>query len=348
MAPSLSGVQQTLERSTLRTLLMLPPRVQRVLAGKPVRLDGQTLDVEAQLTIRLQKLARKPESFEVPVDDARRDMDQQAGYVGSGLPIGSVSPLTVAGADGPVPARLYRSTGGGARGLLVYFHGGGMIYGGLDSHDGVCRFLAERAGVVVVSVDYRLGPEHPHPAGAADCAAAYQDLVSRADELGVDAARIAVGGDSAGGYFAAWAALEAARAGVPCAWQMLIYPVTDHVTQTRSRDLFSEGFYLTKGFMDFASASYFGDYDLALPDASVLNTTEIPAGLAPAFVATAGFDPLRDEGEAYAALLAGHGVEVETERFPGMIHGFFNFVAVGRTARAANASIAARLKDRIG
>jgi acetyl esterase len=230
-------------------------------------------------------------------------------------------------------------------GLLVFLHGGGMVYGDLDTHDATCRLLAERAGVRVLALDYRLAPEHRFPAGLDDCWAGYQWAVEHAQELGVDPERVAVGGDSAGGYFGAVIAIRAANEGVPCAFQLLVYPATDHVQVSRSREMFSQGFYLDQAFMDLAMDAYLApDVDRADADVSVQYTEKFPEDLAPALVVTAGFDPLRDEGETYARTLAEAGVRVELQRYPGFIHGFFNIVGIGRANRAAVAEIAAKLK----
>ncbi|HET7735938.1 MAG TPA: alpha/beta hydrolase [Nocardioidaceae bacterium] len=333
------------ETLLVRTLLNLPRPVLRVLAGPPVRIDGQTLDLETQALMRVRALARKPSTEDLPVAEGRLNMRQQARYVGSGLPIGSVYETTVQGADGPLDARVYVPSASTDGALLVYFHGGGNVHGDLDSHDGPCRLLAEQASVTVVSVAYRLAPEHPHPAPSDDAFTSYCSVVERAEEFGADPARIAVGGDSAGGFLAARTALRAAEAGVPCAFQLLVYPFTDPAVRSRSHELFEEGFYLTRKYMDWARELHFGDHDQHAPDAALVNTKEFPAGLAPAFVATAGFDPLRDEGEAYAQLLADNGVEVELKRYPGFLHGFFNYANAGRTAPKANAEIAAKLRQ---
>jgi len=221
------------------------------------------------------------------------------------------------------------------------------MYGDLESHDAACRFLAERSGVRVLAIDYRLGPEQPFPAAYDDALAAHRWVVDHAAELGAVPDRLAVGGDSAGGNLAAVVAIEAARAGLPLAFQLLVYPATDAVRETDSAALFTEGFYLTKAFMNLANRCYVGDADLRDPRVSPLYA-DLPAGLAPAYVATAGFDPLRDEGEAYARRLADAGVHVELHRFTDQIHGFFNVVGVGRTSRAAVAEIAVRLKVALG
>ena len=227
--------------------------------------------------------------------------------------------------------------------LLVYFHGGGFFCGDLDTHDAPCRFLAERSGVRVLAVDYRLAPEHPFPAAYDDAQAAYRWVLEHADELGTTPDRVAVGGDSAGGNLAAGVAIEAAREGLPVAFQLLVYPVTDNDRDTLSSRLFADGFYLSTPFRELASSSYLPDGQVLDPRASPAYA-DLPAGLAPALVVTAGFDPLRDEGEAYARLLEEAGATVELRRFADQIHGFLNIVGVGRSARAANTEIAERLR----
>ena len=225
----------------------------------------------------------------------------------------------------------------------MFFHGGGWVYGDLDTHDPPCRFLAERSGVRVLSVDYRLAPEHPFPAAYDDALAAYRWVVENAASLDADVTRLGVGGDSAGGNLAAVTAIEAARTGLPLAFQLLVYPGTDATQGTASKRLFGKRFYLTQVFMDQVMDQYVPDRARrADPRVSPL-LGDVPDGLAPAYVVTAGFDPLRDEGEAYARLLADAGVEVELRRFPDQIHGFLNVLGVGRTARAASAEVAARL-----
>ncbi|WP_395657278.1 alpha/beta hydrolase [Nocardioides sp.] len=334
------SLRERVETFFLRALLALPERVQRWLAGRPVVRDGQTLAVDTQLALRLQRLTRKPGAETMPIPEGRQAILEHARLTAGHQPIGAVRHLTVAAR----PARLYVPTGAPAVGpLLLFFHGGGFLYGDLDSHDAPCRFLAERSGVRVLAVDYRLAPEHPFPAAYDDALAAHRWLVEHATEVGADPARLAVGGDSAGGNLAAGVAVEAARAGLPLAFQLLVYPATDGVRETASAASFAEGFYLTRAFMDLANAEYGAGVDLRDPRYSP-RYADLPAGLAPALVVTAGFDPLRDEGEAYARQLVDAGVPVELRRFPDQIHGFFNIVGVGRSSRAANAAIAARLR----
>jgi acetyl esterase len=339
-----------LESAMFRLLMSLPHPLMRLLAGKPVTLDGQVLDTETQWALRLQRLLREPAVESLPIPQGRLAMLRQARLSGGRQPVGEVRDLQVPGGDGPIRARLYiPRSGAGAAGttspLLFFIHGGGMMYGDLDSHDATCRLLAERADVRVLAVDYRLSPEHRYPAAVEDCWAAYQWVAEHAEELGADPERLAVGGDSAGGYLSAVVAIKAAEAGVPCTFQLLVYPVTNMADPSGSRTMFADGFYLTKKFIDLADESYLrGPEDRRDPLVSVQFTEKFPSGLAPAFVATAGFDPLRDEGEIYARTMAEHGVQVETKRYPGLIHGFFNIVGVGRSNRAAVAEIAAKLK----
>ena len=334
----------TVEALVLRALLGLPPTLQRLLVRKPIVLDGQALSTETQLMLRLEQVARMPVVEELPLEEGRRALGHQASLVGGRQHVGALRDLVVPGAEGDLPARLYipsSRVGPDPAPTLLFLHGGGWVYGDLESHDAACRFLAERSGVQVLAVDYRLAPEHPIPAAVEDARAAYRWLVKNTDQVNADPERLAVGGDSAGGNLAALVALTAAEEGLPLRMQLLIYPATDFSQRSRSRHLFEEGFFLTDRFMVQCEDWYLPQgHDRTDPVASVLLTKPLPEGLAAAHVVTAGFDPLRDEGEAYADLLAAHGVPVTRKQYPGMIHGFFNIVGVGREARAHNEEIA--------
>ncbi len=337
-----------LQSALFRLALGLPGGVQRRLSGRPVELDGQVLASEIQLMLRLKQLARVPAAETLPLEEARTELRRQQLLVGGHQPIGALRELEVDGAAGPLRARLYtptERTGASPAPTMLFLHGGGWMYGDLESHDPACRFLAERSGVQLLAVDYRLAPEHPFPAAVHDCWAAYDWLVEHCEEVGADPSRLAVGGDSAGGSLSASTAVHAAQEGLPLAHQLLIYPGTDFVERTESRRRFGAGFVLTEEFMDGAEEAYFAPgADKSHPDASVLRRAEFPEGLAPAHVVTAGFDPLRDEGEAYARLLGEHGVEVELTRYPSMIHGFVHVVGAGTEARAHVTEIADRLR----
>ncbi|HTW17579.1 MAG TPA: alpha/beta hydrolase [Nocardioides sp.] len=340
----LVDVRHQVEKRLLAGVLALPEPVQRRLGGRPVHLDGQTLAADTQLMLRLQRLSRKAGVETLPIPEGRLAAIEHTRLAGGDQAIGSVRDLRVA----DLGARLYVPTGVATPGpLLVFFHGGGFFFGDLETHDAGCRSLAERSGVRVLAVDYRLAPEHPFPAAYDDAQAAYRWVLQHTAELGTEPDRVAVGGDSAGGNLAAGVAIEAAREGLPLAYQLLIYPVTDHAHPTLSARLFAHGFYLTQEFIDLAASSYVGDADPLDPRVSPAYA-DLPAGLAPALVVTAGFDPLRDEGEAYALRMEKAGATVEVRRFPDQIHGFFNIAGVGHSAPAANAVIAARLRAALG
>ena len=222
--------------------------------------------------------------------------------------------------------------------LLVFFHGGGFVIGDLDTHDEPCRMLCRHAGVQVLSVDYRLAPEHPFPSAVRDALAAFRWAVAHASELGADAERVAVGGDSAGGNLSAVTAQLASRDGGPApALQLLIYPDVD-LTEARATSgrLFAEGFYLTENDRRWCTRHYFAgtERDASDPLASPALAQDL-SGLAQAIVITAGFDPLRDEGEAYAEALRKAGTRVVLDRAPDLIHGFINMTTVPAARDAA-------------
>ena len=263
-------------------------------------------------------------------------------YAGKPTPVGAVTDLDLDVA-GVLRARHYAPAElGDPHPLLVYYHGGGFTYGDLDTHDGVCRILCRHAGAHVLAVDYRLAPEHPFPAAVEDARAALHWAVAHASELGADPQRVGVGGDSAGGNLAAVVAQLAARDGGPApVLQLLIYPATDFSARRRSRELFGEGFLLTNPEMDWFETNYLGSERTSArdPRASPLLAEDL-SGLAPAYVVTAAFDPLRDEGEEYAAALQAAGTPVTLRRFPGFIHAFIAGAGVSRSARDALVEIA--------
>jgi acetyl esterase len=315
-------------------LFGLPEPWRRRLAGPPVRLDGQDLAVDAQLLLRLMKLSGYT-SLVVndSVTESRQALEAGQTVVG-GRPIRSVVAREVAVAG--LPATLYARAGlEEPSGLLVFLHGGGWVIGSRMSYDRSVRFLAEYSGVRVLSVEYRRAPEHPFPAAVDDALAAFDHAVEHAAELGADPARIAVGGDSAGGNLSAVVAQLAARRGGPApAYQLLLYPATDFTRRRPSRDLFRTGFLLTQDDITWFSDHYTGSADRTDPRLSPL-LGEIPANLAPAYVATAGFDPLRDEGEEYAEAMKQAGIPVTISRQRDLVHGYFSFAGLGSRFRTA-------------
>jgi acetyl esterase len=232
--------------------------------------------------------------------------------------------------EASIPVRTYRPRSGRLP-AIVYFHGGGWVIGGIESVDALCRELAVRVGCVVVSVDYRLAPEHPFPAAVTDCHAVTRDVLQHPDRYGIDPGRVGVAGDSAGGNLAAVVAGLARTDGIPLAHQLLICPNTDTHFDTPSFHAFGDGYGLTADGMIWFFKRYGGGAD---PDDPRLAPLRAPhfRGLAPATVITAEYDILRDEGEAYGAALAAAGVPVGVRRFDGMIHNFFQFPLAFDTA----------------
>ena len=242
--------------------------------------------------------------------------------------VAEVRPLQAAGPTGPIPMRFYRGHGAGMgspQPALIYFHGGGWVIGDLESHDQACRAIANAARCIVVAVDYRLAPEHKFPAAVEDTIAATRWVSENAERLGIDGKRIAIGGDSAGGNLAAVVALDARdRGGPPIALQVLIYPATDFGISHASHMRHADQLPLRRSTIQWFAAHYLrGAEDEADWRASPLRAKSF-SGLPPALLVTAGFDPLSDEGEAYARALEAAGVPVTLERFGSQIHGFLN------------------------
>ena len=256
-----------------------------------------------------------------------------AGWATPSPALAAVADRTAPGPAGPIPLRVYTPQGDGPFPVVVFLHGGGFFVGSLDSHDPVCRELAARAGAVVVSVDYRLAPEHLWPAAPDDCWAALRWVADHAAELGGDPDRLAVAGDSAGGDLAAVTAVRARDEGGPeLRLQVLLYPVTDSGCDRPSMSENAEGYFLTRDAMVMTWSLYAPGDAATEPSAAPLRTPDL-AGVAPAVVVTAGFDPLRDEGVAYVERLREAGVEVDHHHHDDMIHGFVQMLAV--TPRAA-------------
>jgi acetyl esterase len=244
--------------------------------------------------------------------------------------ISRVDDRMVPGPAGDVPVRVYTPAAavGANHGVLVWIHGGGWVIGDLDTADGTCRALANRAEAVVVSVDYRLAPEHPAPAAIEDCLAVLAWTAENGEMLGADVDKLAVGGDSAGGNLTALLCQRVRdEFGPEIDFQLLVYPATDLTQGHPSYEENADGYFLTKDTMSWFIGHYLGDQDPKDPSLSPLFAGTC-TGLPPALVITAEFDPLRDEGEAYAARLAEAGVPTEAVRYDGQIHGFFGLPAI--------------------
>lgn len=335
-------------RVTLRTIPLLPDGVKRaLLGGRTVTVDGNTLDTTLQLMLAAQRaagLGGLVASDDVAV--ARRQLRITSAMIDTGI-AGDVSELTIPGPAGPIGARLYRPTGANAdTALLVFYHGGGFVIGDLDTHDDLCRLIARDGGLLVLSVDYRLAPEHKAPAAVDDAYAAFRWAGEHAADLGADPQRIAVGGDSAGGNLAALVSQRARNEGVALpALQLLIYPAVDLCSDTRSKTLFADGYFLTRRDMDWFMEQYLGGaaVDPTDPAVSPLLADDL-SGLPPALVLTGGFDPLRDEGRSYAEALRAAGVTVDYREEGALVHGFANFFPLGGGSATATAAMISALR----
>lgn len=339
-------------RAGLKVLPRIPIGAQRlVFGGRSVAIDGNTLDPTLRLMLAAQRVVgvNGLVNGEDPAV-SRADLRQLAAALGGRDIHAGVRELVIPGPAGPIAARHYRPAGADPAALLVFYHGGGWVLGDLDTHDAVCRLTCRDAGVAVLSVDYRRAPEHPAPAAVNDAYAAFRWAQTHAVELGADPERVAVGGDSAGGNLAAVVSLLArddagTGAGPAPVLQWLLYPATDCTAQTRSRTLFDDGFLLTKRDMDWFQEQYLGHSGIAASDPRVSPLRAADhSGLAPALVVTAGFDPLRDEGEQYAEALRAAGGVVDLRRMGGMCHGFANLFTLGGGSAAATTEVISALR----
>jgi acetyl esterase len=315
--------------------------------------DAPGLDPQVRAVLELVVRSGRPAYHQLSPKEARQ-LFRETRLAATPTPpeIGLVQNLTADGPLGPIPLRLYRPIGVPASAplpALVFFHGGGWVIGDLETHDVLCRQLTAEAGVSVVAVDYRLAPEHKFPAAVDDAWAATRWIVAHAAELGVDPGRLAVGGDSAGGNLATVVALLARDQGGPALTsQILLYPVTDLAAETASYREFCDGYLLTRESMCWFKDHYVStEAEAADWRASPLRARSL-AGLPPALIVTAGFDPLRDEGQAYAERLRDAGVRVDYLCYGGMIHGFVPMGRLIDTGNRALSHIASFLRQALG
>lgn len=304
------------------------------------------MELDPQVRALLKLFEGRPAVNTLPVEVARRGFSESMAKLVP-RPAGPIGvDRVIAGPGGDLRVRVYRAEGAsGALPLIVYFHGGGWVLCDLDTHDAMCRNLATEAQAVIVSVDYRMAPEHCFPAAPQDCMAATRWAIAQAAELGIDPARTVVAGDSAGGNLAAAVALRARDEGLALAGQLLIYPVTAHYSAAfDSYAEFASGYGLTRDAMVWFWDLYLGAAQTEAaarglsPQAAPMLAQDL-RGLAPALVLTAAVDVLRDEGEAYGMRLIEAGVPTSMTRYPGMHHGFFTYPGVldGANRAAAQA-----------
>ncbi len=303
------------------------------------------LDKQAKHVIDLIAQAGRPGYQTMTAPEARQAYKETRGPLQAPPPdVAAVIDRSIAGPGGELALRLYRplaSRAGEALPALVYFHGGGWTIGDLDTHDVLCRQLAIGARCAVFSVDYRLAPESPFPAAVEDCLAATRFVFEKSGSLKIDVSRIAVGGDSAGGNLAAVVALHRQ---MPLAFQLLIYPATDQRCDTDSHRRNGEGYLLTREGIEFFRGCYLPEKKHWADWRASPLLAASHAGLPPAFIITAGYDPLRDEGREYAERLAQAGVEVAYREYSDMVHGFLLFGGVLDTANTAVADCCAALR----
>ena len=310
------------------------------------------LDPQARALIELAARSPSPALDSVGVEEARRlYRESRLALAPPPVAVQETRDFSMAGPGGAIGARYYRPLGADSREALpavVYFHGGGWTCGDLDTHDSVCRGIAAHSFCAVVAVDYRMGPEHRFPAAVEDALAAVRWMAANAGPFGIDPARLVVAGESAGGNLAAVAALALRESGPRLAMQVLVYPVTDQAADTDSLRRFAQGYSLTRELLRWYQGNYLrGEPDRADWRASPARAKD-HSRLPPAYIITAGFDPLLDEGKAYAERLAQAGVPVTYECFEGQIHGFLPMAGAIAAAHHAHYRIGQMLRMHFG
>jgi acetyl esterase len=328
-----------IKRSIAQLVFSLPENWIYTLFGGAFVQDGNALDPQCQLACNLARILPKLETLNPP--KARR-------LFADNIRIFDIDPIGVSHIEDKliptpaasfIPIRLYNAhPQRGNLPIVIYFHGGGLMIGSVETHDALCRRLSYHSKVIVASVDYRLAPEHPYPAAIDDCYQAYQYIRKSAYLLGGSPTAIAVAGDSAGGLLATAVCLRAKKEKIPLpVFQALLYPITDISRETESYETFGEKYILTRDIMRWFIQNYtpnLADRTHAYNSPLALDPKELK-GLPPTYLATAGFDPLRDEGCAYAKVLEQAGVKVEYKHFPGLLHGYLQMTGLIPSAKEA-------------
>lgn len=312
-------------------------------------LPGGVLDPDIKAVLDEIKANNIPSFEEMGVADARRAAsDRNADLSGEKVIVHKVYDTKMSiDLDDSITLRIYIPNENNNLPVLIYYHGGGWVICDLDTHDNMCRILCKEAECVVVAVDYRLAPENKFPAAVIDANSAVKWVITHADELKIDTNKIAVGGDSAGGNLAAGVSILVKKESpVNLCFQMLIYPVTDLSTmETKSYNDYASGYFLTKSMMEWFKKLYLKEEDDEQSSLASPLLAEDLSGLPPALVITAEFDPLRDEGEAYAKRLHEAGVPVQCSRYNGMVHPFWGMATVTKQASEAHLEAATALKS---
>ncbi|MCF4167219.1 alpha/beta hydrolase [Zavarzinia compransoris] len=343
----MSKLKRLIEKWLVWLLMRLPKSwLLRLSGGKPIQIEGKTLDPQIQFMLALA--AKRPAINELPVPAARQ-MYRDMAYTFGGSPrsMARVEERRVPGPYGDIPVRLYvpHDMPAGPAPMLIFFHGGGFVIGDREAYDQPCRFYADTARCRVLSVDYRLGPEFKFPVPIDECLAVWRHVVANAADYGADPARLAVGGDSAGGHLSAVVCQQAKLAGdVLPRHQLLIYPVVDIARDWPSHETYGDGFLLTHDAMNWFMGHFLPpEQDKTDIRVSPLRNTDM-AGLPAATLVIAGFDPLQDEGRAYGEALAAAGVPVKVLAYDSLIHGLISLGGNVAASDVANAEIAASLR----
>ena len=348
-------IVRELQGKAANLALRMPISWVNILAGAPVTVDGRTLDGRTQWFLQLLARSGQLPAHRMSVAAARAEYDAYLPILsGRPAPVGEIVDRTI---DAPTVAdetqrmrvRIYRPAGTVARLLptILYFHGGGWVVGSLEGYDLVCRNICARTGCAVVTFDYRLAPEHKFPAAIDDAVAAFRWLSAEAPGIGLDPARVVVAGDSAGGTVATVLARLVRDEPHPPCLQWLFYPVTDLAMDTHSYSSCGEGFMLSKADMEWARGHYLNSLDeISDPRASPLRADDL-GGMAPTLIYTAGFDPLRDEGKAYADKLTAAGVKTIHREFESLIHGFVGMRGALQAAARATDEMVAGLRHEL-
>ncbi len=351
-------IARDLQGKAANLALRMPISWVNIMARPPVTVDGRTLDGRTQWLLQLLARSGQPPIEKTSVAEARIECDAFMLQMGGGLaPIGEIVDRII-GMPGAMPGdgparrtrvRIYRSAGTVARLLptILYFHGGGWVMGSLEGYDPICRYFCARTGCAVVAVDYRLAPEHKFPAAIDDAVAAFRWLAADSARLGLDPARIVIAGDSAGGNIATAATRLLRDEPRPPCLQWLIFPATDLACDSASYKSCGEGFFVTRAAMEWFRGHYLSDpAEIEDPRASPLRAPDL-SGVAPALIFTAGIDPLRDEGRAYADRLTAAGVKTVHREFESLIHGFIGMRGALQAAARAMDDMVAGLRHEL-
>jgi acetyl esterase len=341
--------QATHPKLELSHTAMTEEEALRFLDGHRIRLGARTMDPKAQIVGEFVKSIRVP-GYYPPLPELRQQLRTMVMLMDEPAPpLRRIEDIRIPGPGGDIPARVYAPSVGAALPAVAYFHGGGWVQGDLETHHGLCARLAQHANVLVVAVDYRLAPEHKFPAAVDDCIAAYRWIRSHGRDIGIDSNRVAVAGDSAGGNLSAVVSQLAASSGIPVpTCQVLIYPAVDFSFETNSHRELAEGHVIPRDRVLWYMEQYLrGEADHSDLRASPLRAPSV-AGQPPAMIVTAGFDPLRDEGHAYAQKLRQAGVDVVYREYPGQIHAFVSLTKAIPQGMACTLEIAEYLRKRLG